>query len=161
MSVYNWALLCHHNPNLDPRISWIVNYGPKNIKIKEFFCISKKEKKPYNNNSMIISNFEKSFSLKSIYKEKMGYLLNINRAKTYISKPVDCRHLKGTIKPNKKTMFFKKDACQFKKLIDLQNELNHVTQNILENITSLNLSQKEEVFKDFILPTELMIVFKK
>jgi len=109
----------------------------------------------------LILLFEKIFALKNIYKEEMGYLLNINRTRTYISKTVDYRNLKEIIKSNKKTMFFKKDACKFKRLLDLQNEINNVTQKILDDIISSNLSKKQEAFKDFILPTELMIVFKK
>lgn len=109
----------------------------------------------------LILLFTKIFSLTNIFSEKMGFILNTTRAQTFISKKINCQHLDNIMKPNRKRIFFKKKRCDFKILQDLQAKINDITQKVLNNIIELDCPNKEEVFKDFLLPTELMTVFKK
>jgi hypothetical protein len=68
----NWLLLVHHDPVLDPRISWICNHGPKNLHIESLAyeydwsnhhsSLFYKHKKVIIKKGLELSNYEQAIS---------------------------------------------------------------------------------------------------
>lgn len=110
----------------------------------------------------LILLFTKIFDFKTLYIEKMGFLKDFTRSETYISKICELSNFDSLLEiPSKNFKFFATKNNYFSKIKTMQLQINQMTEKIFKKTLALNSEISNQILKDLLVPTEILIILQK